>query len=209
MITVAVGWLKHFAGDKKPLRILDVGCGTGNTTLELLREFPEAQISCLDGSALMIQTAQKKLAGRNVEYCCLDLTADHWNVRWIDSPFDAAISVLVLEHLPFHTYRTFLVDLLAILKNGAWAVAVEGHAGERTQQIYFEDMAELERDAIRKNILTAVQLDQIRRMSAQKEVHYFTPVHQKKQWWEDAGFADVDLIWHYYCVGILAGRKPL
>jgi hypothetical protein len=32
-------------------------------------------------------------------------------------------------------------------------------------------------------------------------------MEEKKRWWTEAGFADVESIWQYYCVAILVGRK--
>ena len=46
--------LKH----SSPRTIVDVGCGPGNSTLEIANCFPEAKIVGIDSSANMIETAK-------------------------------------------------------------------------------------------------------------------------------------------------------
>ena len=45
-----------------PLRILEVGCGTGTNLLVLAKRFPQAHITGVDLSAHMLNVAQRKLA---------------------------------------------------------------------------------------------------------------------------------------------------
>jgi len=55
--------IRMVAGRLRPLRILEIGCGTGKNLVELARVFPEARIVGLDLSADMIAKARKKVAG--------------------------------------------------------------------------------------------------------------------------------------------------
>src|ERR1700746_752122 len=48
--------------DSVPLRILDVACGTGESTLAWRRRFPRAQITAIDVSPYMLAVAERKLA---------------------------------------------------------------------------------------------------------------------------------------------------
>src|SRR3972149_9529041 len=52
--------LVNFPGNKK-LNILDLGIGTGETSLDLLRRFPNAKIKGIDISQNMIQQGQIRL----------------------------------------------------------------------------------------------------------------------------------------------------
>ncbi|CAK7219792.1 hypothetical protein SCUCBS95973_003938 [Sporothrix curviconia] len=49
------------AGSKKPLSIVDLGCGPGNSTEVLAKRFPGAQLSGVDSSPNMIAKAQATL----------------------------------------------------------------------------------------------------------------------------------------------------
>ncbi|MDQ7783540.1 MAG: class I SAM-dependent methyltransferase [Desulfomonilaceae bacterium] len=208
-VSVAAGWLDRLLIPKRGARIIDLGCGTGNTTEELVRLFPDGIITCVDGSREMIAVARTKLENREMEFHCRDLTEPGWNEPLLHEPVDAVVSVFVLEHLPFDAYRKVLADILNLMKPGGRLVTVEGFSGDTCQEIYFEEMALWEQRAVQSGIVTREQLDDVKRLSSEKEVHYFAAVDDKKAWWAEAGLTDVDLIWYYYCIGVLVGRKPL
>src|SRR5580692_2497682 len=44
---------------EKPGRVMDLGCGPGNSTAVLARRWPEAELTGLDSSAAMIAAARK------------------------------------------------------------------------------------------------------------------------------------------------------
>ena len=46
--------------DIVPKTILDIGCGPGNSTIELKRAFPDAEVIGIDSSENMLETAKKK-----------------------------------------------------------------------------------------------------------------------------------------------------
>lgn len=58
--------------DKRFLRILEIGCGTGNYTRLLRERFPSAQITALDISGEMIRIAKRKLVDKKIEFIVAD-----------------------------------------------------------------------------------------------------------------------------------------
>jgi malonyl-CoA O-methyltransferase len=60
---------------KNVTNILEIGCGTGNYTKLLKERFKEATIQALDISKKMVETAQKKLVGKGVEFIVADAEA--------------------------------------------------------------------------------------------------------------------------------------
>lgn len=209
MIAVATEFLIHMFPQSQSIRILDIGCGTGNTTRALSQFFPKAGISCLDGSEKMIAIARRKLGELPVAFHHLDIGTEGWNGAWSEQTFDAVISVLVLEHLPFEVYRKFLRDVQEVMKPGAWLVAVEGYADAINQRVYFEKMTRLEQESVLAGILTKDQMEEMKRISAEKEAHFFAEPEEKKRWWLESGLIEVCTIWQYYCVGVMVGRKPV
>lgn len=80
---------------ERPSRVIDLGCGPGNSTQVLRMRWPEASIIGLDSSAQMIETAQR----------------DHPDEEWILSaiedwhpatPFDVVFSNAALQWVPDH-----------------------------------------------------------------------------------------------------------
>jgi tRNA (cmo5U34)-methyltransferase len=208
MVSIAVDFLARYCTRSPAPSILDLGCGTGNTSRALTGRFPDVRLTCADGSQQMIDLARAKLSPRDVEFHCTDLATPGWGAPWQPGTFDAVISVLVLEHLPFPEYRALLKEVLRLMKPGAWFVAVEGHAGPLNQQLYFGLMTEWEARAVTEGKLTQEELREIKAISAEKETHYFALPEEKRRWWEEAGLADATTIWQFYCVSVMVARKP-
>ncbi|MDD5452075.1 MAG: class I SAM-dependent methyltransferase [Desulfovibrionales bacterium] len=53
----------------QPEAILDVGCGTGISTVEIVKHFPGAEVTALDRSPSMLELARKKGDIRTVTFC--------------------------------------------------------------------------------------------------------------------------------------------
>jgi SAM-dependent methyltransferase len=53
----------------QPESILDAGCGTGISTVEIIKHFPGAEVTALDRSPSMLELARKKEDIRTVTFC--------------------------------------------------------------------------------------------------------------------------------------------
>jgi len=101
---------------ENPRRVIDLGCGAGNSTAVLAERWPEAELTGLDSSPEMLATARK----------------DHPNWKWIegdiaswkaDAPFDVVFSNAALQWVGEH--RTLYPHLLGqVAPGGALAVQV-------------------------------------------------------------------------------------
>lgn len=78
-----------------PDRIIDLGCGPGNSTRVLRERWPDAQVVGLDSSADMIATARAELAGGEWVLASIE----GWRA---DSPYDLVFSNAALQWLPDH-----------------------------------------------------------------------------------------------------------
>jgi ubiquinone/menaquinone biosynthesis C-methylase UbiE len=104
-----------------PERILDIGCGTGEGSLFLTREFPTAHVRGIDISEEMIALAQAKV-GLDPEGRIAFKVADA-----SDLPFDAESFDLVAQlNMP-----PFFAEIARVLRPGGYAI-VAASIGERT-----------------------------------------------------------------------------
>lgn len=71
-----------------PLRILEVGCGTGYLTKQLCSLFPEARIQAVDLAPGMLEVARRRVQGQQVEFVCGDIE----EMESLGGPFDLIIS---------------------------------------------------------------------------------------------------------------------
>lgn len=78
-----------------PQRIMDLGCGPGNSTAVLAQRWQQAELLGLDNSEAMIATAKKDAPGRN--FVVGDIGS--WSP---DSPFDLVFSNAALQWVENH-----------------------------------------------------------------------------------------------------------
>jgi trans-aconitate 2-methyltransferase len=90
-------------------KVIDLGCGPGNSTELLATRFPGAVVSGIDSSADMIAAAARRLP--QVQFAIGDI--ETWNDP---GPFDVILANAVLHWVPNHS--TLLPALIARLASG-------------------------------------------------------------------------------------------
>ncbi len=85
------------------IRVLDVGCGDGPLSLDLLAAFPRAQLVCHDFSAMMLSRARQRLApfAAQVAFAESDLRYPAWTEA-ITGTFDAVVSSVAIHDVIGH-----------------------------------------------------------------------------------------------------------
>jgi tRNA (cmo5U34)-methyltransferase len=166
-------------------RVLDLGVGTGTTSLRILEAIPTTQVVGLDVSNEMLGQARQRLRAHldRVQLRPADIASPD-----IDGLFDAIVSVLAVHHLWADEKRHLFSLLWEHLSPGGILVVADAfrHASDRLLELYDyprpEDPHEVEHDHLDT---TADHLD----------------------WLTAAGFASVDVAWKYEDVGVLVAWK--
>ena len=104
-----------------PERALDIGCGTGEATLFLAREFPSARVRGIDISEEMVQVAQAKV-GLDPEGRIAFKVADASNLPYEENSFDLVAQL----NMP-----PFFAEMARVLRPGGSAI-VASSWGEQT-----------------------------------------------------------------------------
>jgi ubiquinone/menaquinone biosynthesis C-methylase UbiE len=101
-------------------RILDLGCGQGNTTRMLAASFPEASVTGLDYDSELVDYARRHEAnGYNVDF----VQGDAMDLQFPDASFDLVFTRYMLVHMP--DPLRVVKQFPRILRPGAYAVSFE------------------------------------------------------------------------------------
>ena len=108
----------------KPRRILDLGCGTGSTTLMLKQAFPQAQVIGLDLSPYMLVRAEDK-----ANKAGLDIQWRHGNAEhtgFPDASFDLVTASLLFHETPPAVTQAILLECFRLLTVGGEVLILDG-----------------------------------------------------------------------------------
>lgn len=115
---------------QSPRRIVDLGCGPGNSTEVLRRRWPEAEITGLDNSPEMIAAATK--AYPQGRWVLGDIPA--WEAA---SPFDVVFSNAALQWVKDHA-TAFPHLIKQVAEGGALAVQIPAHIASPVHRLMLQ-----------------------------------------------------------------------
>ena len=109
----------------KPRRILDLGCGTGSTTLMLKQAFPQAEVIGLDLSPYMLVMADHKAKAAR-----LDVQWRHGKAEetgFPDASFDLVTASLLFHETPPSVTKAILRECFRLLTAGGEVLILDGN----------------------------------------------------------------------------------
>lgn len=124
----------------QPRRILDLGCGTGSTTLLLKQAFPQAEVIGLDLSPYMLVVADYK--ARNAK---LDIQFQHGKAEqtgFPDASFDLVTASLLFHEMPPAVSREILRECFRLLKVGGEVAILDGNQTTLRQTAWLTEIFE-------------------------------------------------------------------
>ena len=198
MVPEAIGLAEPETGrEGQPLRILDLGAGTGMLSAVVAEAWPDAAFTLFDFSPRMLEQAKESL-GEAVRV----LTGDMYE-GIPAGPFDAVISALAIHHLTDEGKRSVYEAVFGELRPGGIFVNAAHVLGETPalQQHYAKWHR---RQAFEKGLTESEWADTVERMSHD----HLTPLSTQLGWLEEIGFTDVDCLFKDHGFAVLFGRRP-
>jgi SAM-dependent methyltransferase len=110
------GLIRENLGDDKPLRILEVGCGTGMTLTYLATLPTHHELHGMDFSQTMLSQAHQKLAGVDNPFRLAQ--GDSFELPYGENVFDVIYSTRFMHQFSHDDKKRIYREMLRILKQG-------------------------------------------------------------------------------------------
>jgi SAM-dependent methyltransferase len=115
----AIHAARQARGRMPAARILDYGCGIGNSTGFLARHFPGCEIAGTDPSGASLDIARARTPGARFE----PMQGD--SIPFESGHFGLAFVSCVLHHVPHDRHAPVLAELRRVLAPGGWLLVYE------------------------------------------------------------------------------------
>ncbi len=118
MFGIMKSFYRHFPGSRQNNMLLDLGCGDGIVTHELLSVDKSISATLIDGSDDMLDKARERLKGfKNIKYIQASFQ-EMLEKDILKQDFDFIVSALAIHHLTMNEKRDFFRLIYSHLKAG-------------------------------------------------------------------------------------------
>ena len=186
----------------EPLRVLDLGAGTGILSRMVAGRFPRSRVTLVDISVEMLRVARRRFAGEpgRFEYRVMDHARKPLPGR--PRGYDLVVSALSIHHLTHGDKRELFEKVYGALADGGWFVNADqvlGPTPEKERE-YEEDWLRRVREAgVSDGDLSAA----LARMKADKNA----TLEAQMGWLREAGFGSVESSYEDCRFAVYGGRK--
>ena len=124
----------------KPDKIIDLGCGTGSTTIMLKQAFPTAEVIGLDLSPQMLTMSEYKAKQGQFDIKWVHGLAE--STKFADGEFDVVTASLLFHETPTYIALEVLKEAYRLLKPGGQIIILDGHQKTLRNTTWLSDIFE-------------------------------------------------------------------
>jgi tRNA (cmo5U34)-methyltransferase len=188
---------------EEPIRVLELGAGTGELTMKLLTRFPESEVLAVDHSEQMLGEADRKLEtfGDRATLVRGTFPDDYPSES---NAYDLVVSSLAIHHLDADEKRALFDAIGEALVPGGWFLNGDVI---RFDAPHLEELS----DEMIGNWVRSKGWEEADFMEAwEASDDYDDPSTLTDQllWLRKSGFDAVTPIWQYYNFAVYGGRRP-
>lgn len=185
--------------DNDRFDVLELGLGTGETTIRMLSKFKRCRIDAIDYSDEMIQISARRLKNYSSKFTVFNQDF----IRFLPKEkYDLIISTLAIHHVRDKDKRLILKKVYNKLKyNG---VFINGDMVMFNDEYLNQESEEIYTDFLRAHLTYGEYLLFKKRVSADD---FPTNLEKHIEDMKRIGFRDVAIIWRYYGFAVYKGNK--
>ncbi len=185
----------------QPTRILDLGCGNGNTTALLLTRFPHAHYTLLDASPEMIRESRERFS-ENAQFSFVE--AYFQEADFPEHHFDLVAGGLSVHHLKGHEKQAVFGNICRWLRPGACFSFSDLFVNKADEPLHSRVIEGWKRDAF---ALGTTEADWNWIMDHYQQYDHPDSFSDQLQWLENAGFTEASVTWSLESWGNILARK--
>jgi demethylmenaquinone methyltransferase/2-methoxy-6-polyprenyl-1,4-benzoquinol methylase len=102
---------------------LDVGCGTGDMAMEIMRQAPESRVVGIDPSEGMLEVGREKIRSAGLDHAILLQKGDVLDLAFGDNSFDGAITAFCIRNVTDR--RRGLKEISRVVRPGGLVIILE------------------------------------------------------------------------------------
>ena len=197
----------------KPLRILDLGTGTGVPTQRVLQDFPRASVVCVDKSAEMLEIGCAKLAeyGDRIRFVQADMEDPTWN-KGLPETFEAIVSALAFNLLTDGAKQRLFAQCYEMLEPRGCLVFSDRlrAADEAVDRFYLDQWMDFivrqAREVLGKEVTLETVTARQRSLDEAAGVKSAT-LEDILAWLKQAGFAQAECYWKHFQWAVFGASK--
>lgn len=202
--------------DPEPEYILDLGCGTGMLTCQILELFPDSHVVAIDNSLAMLEEARSNLEefSDRITLAKADFR-DQWEAA-LNGNLDVIVHYSSLSFVPHDALREIYTRLVKVLRPGGWFLhcdITEERLPDPVKRIA-ANIREYQRNSVVEDIPDGAKLikrlEQVRKTDEKKGRLVELPALPEQQiaWLTGAGFEFATRVFQDWRLSLFLARKP-